>query len=661
MRALLILRVLLIAALVSGAPLAHAEDPVRNIEELDLESLLGTVSAVSRQEESVLTAPAAVTVLDAARIRHSAATTLADLLRVVPGVQVVMVGPGNYLVSIRGTGGIVGNNVIVFVDGIPINTRVDASVDWGLIPVDPQQVERIEVVRGPVSAVYGPNAYTGVINVILKAPSTERAAGAATLAGGVDHRGQPIGLANLTVSGTRGRFSGRLTLRGRFDSLFNGTPAIADALAAGGGTLLLKVNLKPNMTLSLEAGGAYGRRSAVDNLVLESPPHVGTNVFAELRFAWREMPSVFDSLEIWARTRSYNRSSDPTRFTTFNYDRSESGEVDAGFDLRFALPHRIKLAVGGSAGGAGVVAAPFLQPSESGKQRAFYGAYLNGGVDFKRVSLSAAVRVDNTPYSGVQVVYRGAIVVHGATWGLRLSTASSYRDPTFVELAGRFVDRASGLILLEGNPGLRPPTTNSVELGAHVVVARRLTLKPTLFTSQIQNVITSDTSSLVRGSYRNDADSDGRTVLGGEIEAEWRVRRELALDASVTGVFFPRGSSDPVVPEAGDPGHNSSLMAWLGGRSTLLDDRLALSLGIGYAHGRSYNLRAGAPAQLLSVDAPHLVRIEAAADYRVSQRLPLVVGLKLRSHLPNDVVESPLPTSARLGTSVLAFLEYRGH
>src|SRR2546430_1811342 len=119
-------RALIVGAGLAFTPLSYAAEPgdkVENIEELNLEDLLGTVSAASRTEESALTAPATVTVVDQDDINNSGANTIPDLLRRVPGVQVLELAPGDYLVSLRGTGGVTGNNVVVLLDGIPLNNR----------------------------------------------------------------------------------------------------------------------------------------------------------------------------------------------------------------------------------------------------------------------------------------------------------------------------------------------------------------------------------------------------------------------------------------------------------------------------------------------------------------------------------------------------------
>jgi hypothetical protein len=97
------------------SPSGTAPPRISNIEDASLEGLLdlnledklGKTEAVSRTSESVLRAPAAITTIDAMQIRLSGATTVADVLRSVPGVAVVRTGPGNHVVSLRGTGGIV--------------------------------------------------------------------------------------------------------------------------------------------------------------------------------------------------------------------------------------------------------------------------------------------------------------------------------------------------------------------------------------------------------------------------------------------------------------------------------------------------------------------------------------------------------------------------
>lgn len=652
----------LAAFLVSGLAAAYADEEAsqpKNIEELDLEQLLGKVTAASRQEESVLTAPASVTVLDENDIRQSGATTIPDLLRKVVGVQVLELSPGDYLVSLRGSGGLTGNNVVVLIDGVAVNSRIDGNVDWGTIPIDLSQVSRIEVVRGPVSTIYGPNAYTGVINIVSRPPA-EAGANASRLvylAGGVDSHAAGMGAGAFSISGTYGKLSGRLQANGRYDQL-NSAAGGSPAWGMGGGTAYVQYDASPKVRLSLQLGGSFTQRNALDHLVLESLPQKNALYFGAFRLLFQDLPGHIESLEFWERTRVFQTfpSSD---FTGFSYSGATAGDTSVGFDLRFALPHDFRLALGAN-GGIDYVDAPFIHPTENARLRPRYGFYGDLGVSIKgKWSLSAAVRGDaSAQANGLHLAGRGSIIYHDVKWALRLSAGGAYRDPTYVEVGSRFIDPATGLILLEGTPGLRPPQIVSVELAAIVApIINKLTIRPTVYLAQLSNLIFEDFEPLVRRTFDNE--NNARWLLGGELEASLQVLKQLYLEANISGLLWLNTVQSEAPPTVGDPGQNSTITAWLGARSSLLDGRLSLALGAGYGTPRAYALRDGIPPALLSLSTSHFARLEASSEFRPSRNWPFWLSLRLLSYLPNDTVETPLPGTSRLGTSVIFAVAYR--
>ena len=223
------------------------------------------------------------------------------------------------------------------------------------------------------------------------------------------------------------------------------------------------------------------------------------------------------------------------------------------------------------------------------------------------MSLSAAVRGDASAVSnGLQFAGRGSVIYHAAKYALRLTAGSAYRDPTYVEVASRFVDPATNLILIEGTPGLNPPRITSIEFGAIVAPFSKLTIKPTVFVSELSNLMIENFEPLVRRTFENEAQS--RWILGAELEATYQVLRQLTLEANVTGLFW-LSYDGTVSPTVGDPNQNSTISAWLGARSTLIDGRLMVSLGAGYNSPRQYDLRAGIPPVLLGDERrPHRAR-----------------------------------------------------
>ena len=134
-----------------------------------MEELLNTtVTSVARREESIAQSAAAVHVITKEDIRRSGATRLAEVLRLAPGLQVARVDAHNWAVSARGFNELFANKLLVLIDGRSVYAPLFSGVFWDVQDVVLEDVERIEVIRGPGAALWGANAVNGVINVITK-------------------------------------------------------------------------------------------------------------------------------------------------------------------------------------------------------------------------------------------------------------------------------------------------------------------------------------------------------------------------------------------------------------------------------------------------------------------------------------------------------------
>jgi len=143
--------------------------PSRNLGDLSIEELLNeTVTSVSRHEQKLADAAAAVFVVSNDDIRRSGATTIPDALRWVPGMDVASVNSRESAVSARGFNGVYSTKLLVMVDGRVVYTPLFAGVLWDLEQTPLEDVDRIEVIRGPGAAVWGANAVNGVINVATR-------------------------------------------------------------------------------------------------------------------------------------------------------------------------------------------------------------------------------------------------------------------------------------------------------------------------------------------------------------------------------------------------------------------------------------------------------------------------------------------------------------
>jgi iron complex outermembrane receptor protein len=149
--------------------------PLVDLSQLSLEDLLNVqVTSVSRKEQSLSRTAAAVSVITAEDIRRSGATNIPDLLRTVPGVHVAQMTANTWAISVRGFTDRYGDKVLVVIDGRSAYTPTSSGVNWDQQDVVLEDIERIEVIRGPGGTVWGANAVNGVINIITKSASATK-------------------------------------------------------------------------------------------------------------------------------------------------------------------------------------------------------------------------------------------------------------------------------------------------------------------------------------------------------------------------------------------------------------------------------------------------------------------------------------------------------
>jgi len=141
----------------------------RSLKQLSLEQLGNLeVTTVSKEPGEIQRTAAAIYVLTQEDIRRSGATSIPEVLRLVPGVEVAQIDSSTWAVGIRGFGNSFSKSVLVLIDGRNVYTPLFAGVDWKLQNVMIEDVERIEVIRGPGGTIWGTNAVNGVINIITK-------------------------------------------------------------------------------------------------------------------------------------------------------------------------------------------------------------------------------------------------------------------------------------------------------------------------------------------------------------------------------------------------------------------------------------------------------------------------------------------------------------
>src|SRR5271166_5881000 len=183
-------------------PLAHSEpqpDPSapQALKNLTLEQLSAIeVTSPSKDPTPAFRSPVAIFVITGDDIRRSGASSIPDALRLAPGVEVARIDGSRWSIGIRGFGTDLTRDVLVLIDGRTVYTPLFAGTNWDAQNTNLDDIDRIEVIRGPGGTIWGPNAVNGVINIFTKGSKDTQ--GVQVSAGGGN---QEQGFANVRDGG----------------------------------------------------------------------------------------------------------------------------------------------------------------------------------------------------------------------------------------------------------------------------------------------------------------------------------------------------------------------------------------------------------------------------------------------------------------------------
>ena len=616
---------LIASALAAAIPLlpASARADEETIEELSLEDMLGVVEGVTRFEEPVARAPAAVTIITADEIARSGARDLIELLRYVVGVHVVSHTGDSHSVGMRGLDELVGNSVVLLIDGHHFTNVFDGETDWSALPVTLDDIERIEVVRGPVSVVYGANASAGVVNVVRKGDGSASLSTYRVLAG-----------APMTYEMTA-------RLVQKFDRVFTKISArhssapVDDALSDDAPRMTTfdaaaSWKVAPGRQLDAAVGSSTGVGDRVSPL-FPAPIRLTTiNLMQSASYTHTGALMAGDELSV--RQSLHRRSLDPALGASPSDDlqhlQYRKIEVEASY--RAQVTARLDAGVSGSVRHVEVDSPAITERASL----PFYAAGLTAGFrPVPRFELRAGARVDYNefvirPKPSFRAAASSAISDDHL---VRTAVGTAFRHPTFAEAIGLFQDPQSQFIYLvgAGTDALRPPEVVSGELGYRGHVADGLTADVTLFASRSRGTINQEHRS-IPSTFVNGDDQDH-----GGVEAELRYGTAAAYaTAGYSVVHAFQGPMDA------PPGHAAYLS--VGG---------TLPWGVrgdvrgSFTSMRRYQTVVGVPASLLQTDIDPVLLAAARAAYTLpGTRLTLALQLAGWPLLAGR--ESPYPAAS---------------
>ncbi len=489
-------------AILAYAPRTEADDPPAStvaLMEMSLEELMNIeVTIVSKRVQPLFESPAAAYVITAEDIRRAGARSIPEALRMVPGLHVAQTSSSQWVVTSRGFSHVFSNKLLVLIDGRSVYTPLFAGVHWDVQDLFIEDVERIEVVRGPGATLWGANAVNGVINIVttraedsqgtlvsLEGSSENRATGA------IRHGGEMSPSAHYRVY-AKGLDHDRLV-----DS--PGDDESADwNLASGGFRIDMATERGDDLTFQGNLySGDIGLSSTVDFAIGDVSRSI----------AWQEDVTGGNFLTRWTRRLTprsgmtlqmyYDRTE---RRRTNSPENRDVIDLDAQHDFRLSDRQMLVWGVGYRyihdrvVGNSGV----FVTPESRNDQ--LFSAFVQDEIAAVQDHLYITVgsKFEHNDYTGFELQPSARLMWtpadHHAAWA---AASRAVRTPSRVdhnfEVDIMEFSGAGGMlntVTLLGNPEFESEVMHAYELGYRVQPAERFVANVTAFYNDYSNVST---------------------------------------------------------------------------------------------------------------------------------------------------------------------------
>lgn len=576
-------------------PLNKSEELPQDLSQVSLDKLLNfdlVVTLPGRREQRVSQAAAAVYVLTDEDIRRSGATHVAEVLRLVPGVNVARISSNKWAISIRGFNQIFANKLLVLIDGVSVFSPTTNGVYWESNELDLDDIDRIEVVRGPGGALWGSNAVNGVINIVTK--SSEETKGAKVVLGGGTHERDFL---KLRYGGSLGEDtnyriygSGNRRTENRLSASDDGSEDDWDSYTAG---FRVDSALSSNDQLTVSSQNGYQSDFFVAAPPALDPPYVDTENYAG-NGEYRD----FRTMARWVRDNhndsrldsqiSYSEKRRESRVATFEYDILN---LEVQHNVRLLENHNLVYGGGYRYFYNKTEDSPAQEVDPSTRSTDLFSAFLQDEYTLipKRLNLIAGTKFEHTDQTGLEYMPNARMLWNATEDTIFWTAVSKAVAPPAVFFEDSVIPVAafpteqeglSSVVTVNGNRDLSSESLVAYEVGGRSSLTSYLSLDVSLFYNRYDNIFSAEPGTPQIGNSRlgnrnalliplnlsNDLSADS---YGGELASEikltddWRVTSWysfLQIDVH-KGNSLDTGNQDLI--ENGSPQHQVGLRSLL--------------------------------------------------------------------------------------------------
>lgn len=657
--ALLLLMVLAATARVPES-IAQESSGSRDLGDLSIEELMNeSVTSVSKREQKLSQTAAALFVINQEDIRRSGALNIPDLLRMVPGLDVAQINSNTWAISARGFNHQFSDKLLVLIDGRAVYTPTNGGVNWDTQDVPLQDIERIEVIRGPGATVWGANAVNGVINVITKQAKDTQ--GVLVAAGG-GTQDQAFGTAQY--GGKIGEDASYRVFTKYFDH--NDLPDLAGQDNSNDGWHLLHGGFRVDGSLSTNdsltaqgdiyrgsEGASIGHIASISPPVNESVLRVAGLSGGDILGRWNHVLANGSDTTVQVYFDRYSRSG-PSRFevrNTVDFDFQQHRRLGSRQDLVWGAEYRRSAdRIAGTIDDA-------FDPANRTIQ--LFSAFVQDEITLapERVFLTVGTKLEHNAFTGFELGPSIRMTwTPSARHTIWAAVADADRTPERDDTNGDFnvavfalPNGAPGELGIVGNPRQKSERLLATDLGYRVQASSRVSVDLAMFYNRYRQLRTLEQGAPILETdpvphfdiplvYSNQMHG---TTEGLELSAHFKVTDRWTLSPGYALLHMNLRT---------DPGsHDTFSVADIEGSSPRHQAQLRSSVNL--PHGLGWDTSVYFVDRLPAQQVPSYTRLDTQLTWRSTPRLEWsLVGQNLLQNLhveSNDIATSVQPAQVK--------------
>ena len=563
----------LVASISGSRASAQTPPPLAGASLEDLMKI--DVTSVSKKDQTLSRTGAAVFVIGAEDIRRSGAANIPDVLRMAPGVEVAQINSNQWAVSIRGFNAVYSNKVLVLIDGRSVYTSSFSGVYWDQVDTPLEDIERIEVIRGPGGTVWGANAVNGVINIITKSAADTKG-GTVVAASGSREPGQGL----LQFGGDAGS-QGAYRIFGKYFDTYDSPLPGGHTAVDGWHTSHLggraDWGFASGDSVSVQGDFFSGSGGATSQIVSGYPPAGALlntrleNKSGDALAKWdhklangsQTTLQIYDSRD--GRTEDGNHLSENILDVEYEHHLAAGTRHDIvwGLDYRFTREEIDPFASYG------------IQVNPPQRSDHLFAAFMQDEIQLSRsVFLTVGSKIEHNAYTGLELEPSLQLVWNTSdrqtVWA---SAGRSIREPDTLEHGMTFdlgtvpvPGFGNGVLVLSGNAHLQAERLTDYETGYRAQLNPRASIDLTGFLSFYHHLLTTETGD----PYVSLSQNEPELVIplhyenlahacdyGMEVFGNWQVTPRWKLSPGITVLRMsladdPGGNDATIVQTAGD-------------------------------------------------------------------------------------------------------------